>query len=91
MLSFTIDKTLYDVRFELAQKVRVLLKQKKYSQEEMAQRSNVSLGSYKRFERTGQISIESFLRSAFVLERLNEFDSLFVPNNQKELEKLFRD
>ncbi|MEN9303176.1 MAG: hypothetical protein RL264_1605 [Bacteroidota bacterium] len=91
MLSFTIDKTPYDVRFELAQKVRVLRKQKKYSQEEMAQRSNVSLGSYKRFERTGQISIESFLRIAFVLERLNEFDSLFVPNNQKELEKLFRD
>ncbi len=69
----------------------MLRKQKKYSQEEMAQRSNDSLGSYKRFERTGQISIESFLRIAFVLERLNEFDSLFVPNNQKELEKLFRD
>lgn len=57
----------------------------------MAQRSNVSLGSYKRFERSGRISLEALLRIAFILERLQEFDKLLIPNHLIEIEKLFEE
>ena len=90
MLSFSIDKTPYQIRQELAQKIRVLRKQKKYSQLELAQRANVSLGSYKRFEKSGQISLEALLRIALILDRLDEFEKLFIPNDMAEIEKLFR-
>ena len=90
MLSFSITKTPYQIRQELAQKIRVLRKQKKYSQLELAQRANVSLGSYKRFEKSGQISLEALLRIAFILDRLDEFENLFIPNNMAEIEKMFR-
>jgi transcriptional regulator with XRE-family HTH domain len=89
-LAFSIDKTPYDVRLELAKKVRILRKQKKYSQEEMAKRSGVSLGSYKRFESSGQIALASFLSIVFVLGRLDELDQLLKANDLEEIEKLIR-
>ena len=91
MLSFSIDKNPFQIRHELAQKVKFLRKQKKYSQQELAQRSNVSLGSYKRFERSGQISLEALLRIVFILDRLEEFDKLLIPNHLIEIEKLFKE
>jgi len=36
----------------------------------------VSLGSLKRFEGSGQISLESFLKLALVLECLGDFEKL---------------
>lgn len=86
---FTIDKTPADVLTELAQKTRQLRKEKKLSQQELAARANVSLGSYKRFERTGQIALDSLLRIAFILGRLDDFDALFELKAQKPSEKLF--
>jgi len=75
MLSF-LPKNPQDVMEEL----RVKFKQRRtsmgYTQTECATRSGVSLGSLKRFERTGQISLESLLKLAFVLECLGEFSTL---------------
>ena len=47
-----------------------------YTQPELATRSGVSLGSLKRFETSGQISLESLLKLALVLECLGEFGAL---------------
>jgi transcriptional regulator with XRE-family HTH domain len=91
MLSFSANKNPYEMRHLLAQRIKLLRKQKKYSQQELAERSNVSLGSYKRFEKSGQISLESLMRIAFILNRLEEFEKLFVPNNLDEIEKLFKE
>lgn len=91
MLSFSLEKNPYEMRHQLAQRIKLLRKQKKYSQQELAERSNVSLGSYKRFEKSGQISLESLLRIAFILDRLDEFEKIFVPNNLIEIEKLFNE
>ena len=44
-----------------------------YTQPELATRSGVSLGSLKRFERFGQISLESLLKLALALECLGDF------------------
>jgi hypothetical protein len=45
----------------------------------LAKRSGVSLGSLKRFETTGQISLESLLLLADVLNRLDDFDAVLKP------------
>ncbi len=75
MLSF-LPKNPQDVMKEL----RVKFKKKRlaisYTQKECAMRSGVSLGSLKRFESSGQISLESLLKLAFVLECLGDFSSL---------------
>ena len=89
MNPFTIDKTPQDVLVELARKTRRLRKEKKLSQQEIATKANVSLGSYKRFERTGQVALDSFIRIAFILGRLDDFDALLKVEAQKPSEKLF--
>lgn len=48
------------------------------SQQNLSLRSGVSLGSIKRFERTGKISLESLLKLAWVLKSLESFNSLFA-------------
>lgn len=41
------------------------------TQAHLAERANVSLASLRKFERTGKISFESFIKISFVLERLD--------------------
>ncbi|MCI0500135.1 MAG: helix-turn-helix domain-containing protein [Epsilonproteobacteria bacterium] len=43
------------------------------TQEGLANKSGVSLGSLKRFETTGKISLESLLSIAYVLDCLDDF------------------
>lgn len=91
-MKFGLNKKPVDVLQEIAQRHKVLRKQWGYSQSELARRSGVSLGSLKRFETTGQISLESLLLLADVLNRLNDFDALFRPiENLEAIEKLFSD
>ena len=64
-----------------------------YIQTECATRSGVSLGSLKRFESSGQISLESLLKLAFVLECLGDFDGVcdtgeVMPKSMDELIKI---
>ncbi len=90
MTQFSIDKNPTDIRLDLAHRIRTLRKELKMSQSELAQRANVSLGSYKRFESSGQISLESLLKIAFILGRLTDFETLFQSNKLKDIEKLFK-
>lgn len=92
MNRFSIDKKPFDLLEELALKHKTLRKQAGFTQSELARRSGVSLGSLKRFERTGQISLESLLLLADVLNRLDDFELILNPiENLKEIEKLFSD
>ena len=90
MNPFSIDKNPTDILKELAQRTRALRKEHKMSQSELAQRANVSLGSYKRFESSGHISLDSLLKIAFILRKLNDFETVFQSNKNKDLEKLFK-
>ena len=53
-------------------------KRRKISQKELAKRSGVSLGSLKRFEQTGEISLISLTKLAMALGLENELDGLFA-------------
>ncbi len=79
---------------EMMEALKTKFKQRRkalgYTQPELASRSGVSLGSLKRFERFGQISLESLLKLALVLECLEEFGALceekeVVPDSMEDL------
>lgn len=78
-----------DVLQDLAKKLREIRKSKKMSQSELSNRSGVSLGSLKRFERTGNISLLSLLKLTHVLGRLDDFESVLLPEETpKDLNQL---
>ena len=64
----------------IMQDLKDKLKQKRLSlnltQEGLSNKSTVSLGSIKRFESSGQISFESLLKLAFVLDCLDDFKNI---------------
>ena len=92
MSKYSVHKLPKDILTETAAKHRVIRKQQKLSQIELAKRSGVSLGSIKRFEQTGKISFESLLTLAHLLGRLSDFEQLFLINDQlSSIEKLFSD
>ena len=90
MNKYSIDKLPGDVRLDLAHKHKKLRKQKGLSQSDLAERSGVSLGSLKRFETKGQVSLESLLKLVFILGRLSDFENVLKPNQDlKHVEELF--
>ncbi len=90
MNPYTIQPVPTDIMILMAQRLRHLRKQAKFSQVELAGRSNVSLGSLKRFEHTGKISLESLLRLAHVLGKLNDFTRVLKPDEDlSRIAKLF--
>lgn len=76
MLSSTFE-TPQTLLIRLAERARDCRLSAGLTQSGLARRSGVSLGSLKRFESSGQISLESLLRLALVLERLDDFDVIF--------------
>jgi len=66
-----------EVLEEIADKFRKRRKVLRLTQQMIADRSGVSYGSIKRFERTGKISLESLLQLALVVDSLPDFGELF--------------
>lgn len=58
------------------------------TQKELAKRSGVSLGSIKRFENAGQISLKHLLMIATVLKSLEEFHSLFKESTYQSIDDI---
>lgn len=90
MGKYSVSKLPSDLLVSTARNVATLRKELKWTQQELAERSGVSYGSVKRFERFGKISFESLLKIAEVLNRLAEFESLLLPNDDQRLKKLFK-
>lgn len=90
MGKYSINKLPSDILMSIAKNVAAQRKELNWTQKDLAERSGVSYGSIKRFERSGQVSFESLLKIAEVLGRLSEFENLILPRSNKRLEKLFR-
>lgn len=82
------------VRLELAAWLRRVRIGMDWSQEVLAERSGVTLASLRRFETTGQVSLERLLRLALVLGVLDQFAKLAAPpvafSSVAEVERLAR-
>lgn len=61
----------------LSQRIKRLRLINEWTQAELAERAGITLASLKRFESTGQISLERLLLIALALGRLNELMQLF--------------
>lgn len=55
------------------------------TQKNLSDRSGVSFGVIKKFERTGKISLESLLKIALILGSLEEFTQLFKSSKPDKL------
>ncbi|HCJ76876.1 helix-turn-helix domain-containing protein [Thermoguttaceae bacterium LCP21S3_D4] len=71
------QKTWSEINNEIAKKIIRLRKRKKITQKELAARSGVSLGSLKRFEQSGEISLQSLTKIAIALDVEGELENLF--------------
>ncbi len=90
MTKFGVEKKPFDILKDLAEKHKVLRKQAGLTQHQLALQSGVSLGSVKRFELTGQISLESLLKTVQILNRINDFELILnIDHNLKQIDKLF--
>jgi len=77
-----------EVSKTLADRVKALRLAKGWKQITLAERSGVSLGSLRRFESTGQASLQHLLQLAFALNRLDDFDALLQPPRASSMAEL---
>lgn len=68
----------YEMALDIAKRAKAKRLSLNFSQKTLSERSGVSYGSLKKFERTGQISLESLLKIALALGELEKFASLFI-------------
>ena len=74
---FLNQKTPNEIAKNLVEKIKQQRKKLKVSQQELAQKSGVSLGSIKRFETKYEISLQSFIKIAIALDLDGDFEKLF--------------
>jgi transcriptional regulator with XRE-family HTH domain len=72
----------------LAARVKALRLARGWKQITLARRSGVSLGSLRRFEESGRVSLQNLLELAFALHRLDDFDALLQPPPASSLAEL---
>ena len=75
---FINQKTPNEIAKNLADKIKKNRKKLKISQEILAQKSGVSLGSIKRFETKYEISLQSLIKITIALDLDNDFENLFT-------------
>lgn len=76
--NFLNTKTPHELNSEIAKRLRTIRKRRGFSQAKLSEKSGVSLGSVKRFETNGEISLISLTKIAIALQVEDELDSLFT-------------
>lgn len=91
MNNFSFLKSPDQINKDIAGRMRARRKEKKITQVQLAECADVSLGSLKRFERTGEISLSSLIKIAFVLGCEDDFDGLFSKKGYASIEEVIRE
>ena len=71
------EVTPQEINKKIAERIRLIRKRRKLSQERLSEKSGVSLGSVKRFERSGEISLISLTKIAIALDLEQGLKDLF--------------
>ncbi|WP_299447442.1 helix-turn-helix domain-containing protein [uncultured Phascolarctobacterium sp.] len=77
-----------EINIEIANRIRAIRRRRKISQERLSEQSGVSLGSVKRFERSGDISLLSLSKIAIALGIEKELQNLFVSVPFQSIEEI---
>lgn len=72
-----MQKTPAEIDLTIAARIRDIRKRRKISQKRLSEKSGVSLGSVKRFEQSGEISLLSLTKISIALDIRNELEQLF--------------
>ena len=83
-------KTTDEIALEAALRFKKIRKVKGVSQLDLSKQSNVSYGSIKRFETTGEISFHSLIRLCVALDIVNEITNLFSEIPFKSIEEVIK-
>ncbi len=84
-------ETVEELDLKLAERMRNIRKRRGISQKKLSDLSGVSLGSIKRFESTGQISLQSLTKLAMELELADELRNLFTQVPYKNIEEVIHE
>ena len=87
---FLNQKTPNEIAKSLAEKIKVRRKKLKISQEVLAQKSGVSLGSIKRFEIKYEISLQSFIKIAIALDMDGDLENLFTQKTYTSIDEVIK-
>jgi len=82
------QQTPSEIAQELALNLRKRRKEHKLSQQELAKRSGVSLGSLKRFENQHEISLASLIKIAIALDCEDDFATLFTRKHYHSIQEV---
>ncbi len=80
-----------EASLKLAKKSRQVRLGRKWKQSTLAEHSGVSIGSLRRFEQTGLVSLQNLLKLSCTLGCLDDFNAVLTPpkaNSIRELEAL---
>ncbi len=86
-MKFTL-KTPQETLEDLANRLKKLRLIKKWKRSTLAKRSGVTEASLKRFEQTGKVSLENFVKLVFTLGRIDELDTLLRPPKARSIADL---
>ena len=80
-----------EINLALAQRLSRIRKRRNLSQQQLSERSNVSFGSIKRFETSGQISLISLTKLCVALGCVDEIRNLFTNVEYASIEEVIRE
>ena len=84
-------ETVDEMDLAVASRLRTVRKRKKMSQAALAEISGVSLGSLKRFEASGEISLKSLTKLAVVLDCSDDIRGIFSRVPYASIEEVIRE
>lgn len=80
-----------EINLALAKRLSRIRKRRNLSQVQLSEKSNVSYGSIKRFETSGQISLLSLTRLCVTLNCVDEIKNLFTQVEYGSIEEVLRE
>lgn len=80
-----------EINLALAKRLSRIRKRRNLSQVQLSEKSNVSYGSIKRFETSGQISLLSLTRLCVALNCVDEIKNLFTQVEYGSIEEVLRE
>ena len=80
-----------EINLALAKRLSRIRKRRNLSQVQLSEKSNVSYGSIKRFETSGQFSLLSLTRLCVALNCVDEIKNLFTQVEYGSIEEVLRE
>ena len=81
-------KTPKELCLQISMSAKARRKQQKLTRKKLSELSGVGYGSIRRFEESGEISLSSLLKIAFVLDCSDEFELLFAEEKPQSIKEI---